>query len=78
VWSAEWTGPKTFSGPHGRSLESGCGRELELTPHVSLRQRDHPGINPDLAGAGLSTVMDPCSTTDPETQDIAATGYTYL
>jgi len=44
----------------------------------SVWQKAHPGINPDLAGAGLSTVMDPWSTTEPETRDIEAMGYTYV
>ena len=41
-------------------------------------QKAHPGINPDLAGAGLSTVMDPWSTTEPQTRDIEAMGYQYV
>ena len=41
-------------------------------------QTAHPGINPDLAGAGLSTVMDPWSTTEPQTRDIEAMGYQYV
>jgi tyrosinase len=44
----------------------------------SLWQKAHPGINPDLAGAGLSTVMDPWATTEADTRDIEAMGYDYV
>jgi hypothetical protein len=35
-------------------------------------------INPDLEGAGLPTVKDPWSTTEPETRDIEEMGYEYV
>jgi len=41
-------------------------------------QAAHPGINPDLSGAGLSSVMDPWSTTETQTRSIAAMGYEYV
>jgi tyrosinase len=44
----------------------------------SVWQSDHPGINPDLAGAGLSTVMDPWPVIEPQTRDIEAMGYEYV
>ena len=44
----------------------------------SVWQAAHPRVNPDLAGAGLSEVMDPWSTTEPQTRDIRAMGYEYV
>jgi tyrosinase len=44
----------------------------------AIWQKAHPDINPDLAGAGLSTVMDPWSTTEPQTRDIEEMGYEYV
>ena len=41
-------------------------------------QAAHAGINPDLAAAGLSSVMDPWSVTEPQTRSIAAMGYEYV
>ncbi len=41
-------------------------------------QQTHSGVNPSLTGSGpTSPVMDPWSTTEPQTRDITAMGYTY-
>lgn len=43
-----------------------------------LWQQSHPGENPMLSGSGPdSPVMDPWSTTESQTRDTAAMGYTY-
>ena len=42
-------------------------------------QQAHPGVNPSLSGAGASSpVMDPWSTTEPQTRDPHAMGFTYV
>jgi tyrosinase len=42
-------------------------------------QQTHSGVNPSLTGSGpTSPVMDPWSTTEPQTREITAMGYTYV